>query len=297
MRRPSADGLDLTLDQEHAAQIKWLAGEYGWTIGAGPADPAWRITRMFAARMTAHRAEVLDAMAQTTLAFATKTNLDHIGLTYFGGTARLAGEEDDDYRDRLAHVVDLFAVGLSGGWYEAVARRVAGVADARMTSPAAGQVTVHVLADEALLDDATPPAALYPRGIPDAPLLAAVTAAVTAPDAAQQTDVVTVSAATRQRYDVAVALTVVPGASAPTVLAEARTRLAAVAAARARLAEGVSKAILAGAAAASIDAVREAVVVLSTVSEADPPVVAPVDAIAAADGVAPEPRNLVVTVA
>ncbi len=298
---PTVEGLDLTLDEEHAIELDWLRNEFGWRVANSPADPAWRATRMFAARLTEHRGAVRDAMKRLTLAYADGPYLDHVGVTYFRGAVRHAGESDDDFRDRLAHSNGLVAVGLTGAWYEGIARRVAGVADARAVSRGAdhvppepeGTVRIYVLADETLVADG---ATLYPRGIPDATLVTAVRDAATARDAAQQLDTVIVEAAARQRWDATVTLTVAPGAASAAVLQAARVRLAAYGARAANLGMPVSKTLIA-AAAASGEGVSEGVVVLSTVSEDQVPVVAAVEGIAAADGVAPEPRNLVVAAA
>ena len=288
---PIVEGLDKTLDEEHAEQRALALARWGWRIPDSPADPAWRVTRLFAARLTAHRGEVRDAMRQATLAYATGHHLDHIGVTYYQ-SPRLAGESDDDYRERLAHVTNLAAVGLSAGWYESIARNITGVADAHVTSPSPGAVTIFVLADETVLAaDGTP---VYGRGIPNDALLAAVGAAAREPDAAQQTDVVTVTAATRQRWDAAVTLTLDAGAAGATILADARVRLARYGARTERLNVGVSKALVAGAA-ASADGITDASVVLSTVSEDQVPVVTAVEEIAAAAGTAPEPRTLTVS--
>ena len=178
LARPELAGLRLTLDAAHAEIRQWLETVHGWTVAPGPADPAYRLTRLLAGREVLLRQAVSDAMAQTSLAYATGPNLDSIGATYYT-LARLPGEADDAYRQRLAAAVERYAVGLSWPWYESLARGVAGVADARVTSPVPGAVTIYVLADETLIADTGAPR--YPDGIPDAALLAAVTAVVTAP--------------------------------------------------------------------------------------------------------------------
>lgn len=230
-----------------------------------------------------------DALAQGSLAYATGANLDHIGATYYSLT-RLAGEDDERYRERLAAAVERYAVGLSGPWYESVARGVEGVADARVTTPSAGTVRIFVLANETLTDAMG--AALYANGIPDAALLAAVTAAVTADDMRQQTDTVQVRACTRQLFDVTVALTLLTGPDPALVQAEAEAGLREAAAKAARLGGSVSKELIAGAA-VDVAAASAAAITLATVAG---DVATTVNSIAGTDSVAPQPRNLTVTV-
>ena len=292
--RPTVPGLGTTLEQEIEARLDWLEETYSWRP-AGAADPAYRVIAADAARLTLARAEWQSAMEQTTLAFATGANLDHIGRTYFA-TPRKPGEGDDVYRDRLAHVGNRYAVGLSGAWYEAVATDVEGVVAARMTSPNPGDVSIWVMADGAARD--AQDALKWPRGIPDATLLAAVEAVVTAADTAQQTDTVTVAAISRQRYDAALTLTLAPGTPSAGILAGARAAVEAAAENAAVPGAGIDSVVLV-AGAAGLAGVTQAMVVLSTVSEDAVPVVAvvPNGRIAASDSVAPELRDLTVTIA
>lgn len=241
---PAIDGLALTLDECHAALLQALA-DGGWQVTAEASDPAWRLTRLFAGREALVRAAVADAVRQTSLAYATGSNLDNIGVTYYA-LVRLDGETDAAYRERLASGFERYAVGLSGPWYESLARGVAGVSDARVVSPAPGAVTIWLLADRALLDaDTGQPR--YPSGIPDRALLDAVTAVVTADAARQQTDRVTVRAATRFTFDVTATLTLRAEPDRALALAAARSRLAALLSTQARLGAGVSKALCFGA--------------------------------------------------
>ncbi len=140
LQRPELPGLRLTLDAAHAEILQWLETVHGWAVAAGGADPAYRLTRLLAGREVLLRQAVSDAMAQTSLAYATGANLDHLGITYYT-LARLPRERDDAYRHRLAGAFERYAVGLSGPWYESLAHGVAGVADARVTSPTPGAVT------------------------------------------------------------------------------------------------------------------------------------------------------------
>ena len=220
----------------------------------------------------------------------TGANLDHIGATYYSLT-RLGGEDDERYRERLAGAVERYAVGLSGPWYESIARGVEGVADARATTPQAGTVRIYVLANETLTDDGG--MTLYENGIPNAALLAAVKAAVTADDARQQTDTVEVQACTRQLFDVTVALTLLTGPDLGAGPGRGGSRPARRRPPGPRAsAPAVSKELIAGAA-VDVAAASAAVITLQTVDGAGG--VAAVDSIAGMDSVAPQPRNLTVT--
>ena len=292
LQPPTVSGLVLTLDEIRAESLAWLQAEHGWEVAQSSSDPAYRLVTLWAYREQLARRAIYDSLLAASLAYATKENLDHIGATY-AQLARLEGETDDAYRERIRNQPERTAVGLSGLWYEFTARLVTGVADARVTSPSPGEVDIHILADETLLDDRDMP--LYPRGVPDAGLLAAVRTAVTAPAARQQTDTVDVLAASRQLYDVRVQLTLLAEPDAGTVLAAARAALGALAARQARLGAGLTSELVAG---ATVDpaAVRSAAVTISTVSK-DGNTVTPVAAIAGADGVAPLARTLTVEAA
>ena len=291
LSRPTIPGLILTLEEVHTAMIAWLLAEYQWELTEDASEPAWRVSRLLAGREAILRQSVGDAMAAVSLPYATGEILDHIGNTYWG-LRRLENEGDDAYRARIADAPERFAVGLSGPWYESVARGVEGVADARVTTPAAGDVDIYILANETLLDDMG--AALYADGIPTATLLAAVTAAVTADDARQQADTVVVRTCTRQLYDVSVSLTLRAEPDSERVLADARAGLADLAARADLLGGSLTKDLIAGAS-VNVAAVSAAVVTLQTVDGAG--TVTAVDSIASVDSVAPKHRNLAVALA
>ena len=109
--------------------------------------------------------------------------------------------------------------------------------------------------------------ALYADGIPDVALLAAVTAAVTADDARQQTDTVEALACTRQLYDVTVTLTLFAEPDSATVLAEARAGLAELARRADRLGGRIDDQLIAGAA-INTAAVSAAAVALQSIDNA-----------------------------
>lgn len=291
LSRPEIPGLLLTVDEAHAALLDWLRTEHQWVVRRDASDPAWRLTRLWAARESMLRQAIADTLAQGSLAYATGAHLDHIGTTYYS-LERLDGEDDDRYRERLSGALERYAVGLSGPWYEQVARGIPGVADARVTTPAAGTVRITILADGALLDDQGDPR--YADGIPTMALLEAVTAAVTAPEARQQTDTVQVRACARQRYDVTATLTLFSEPDSATVLAEARAGLAALARRADRLAGRLDSDLIAGAT-VNPAAVSAATITLQTVDAQG--AATDVAEIATADDVAPLARNLTVETA
>ena len=289
LSRPVIAGLVRTVDEAHEEILAWLLSEYQWDLtGEDASNPAWRVSRLLAAREALRRQQTADSVAQVSLAYATGDILDHIGITYYR-LPRLSGEDDDDYRLRLADAPELYAVGLSGPWYEGVSRRVAGVSDARFTSPTPTVGTIYILANESLVDAMGD--ALYPDGIPDAALLAAVTGVVTAEETRQQSDVITVSVCTRQVYDVAVTLTLRAEPDSALVLAEARRNLERLALITDRLGGSLNNALVAGAA-VNTDAVTAATVQISGIAMDGTSTA--VSAISSMDSVAPKHRNLMV---
>lgn len=288
LTRPEVEGLVLSVDKVHEEILAWLAAEYDWTLTVDGSDPAWRLSRLWAAREALIRQAIADSLAQASLAYAGKGNLDHIGATYYL-LERLEAETDDAYRQRLASAVERYAVGLSGPWYESVARGVAGVADARVISPDPGEITIYILASEALVDAMGDP--VYPDGIPSAALLQAVTAVVTADETRQQTDEVTVAACTRVEYDVTVTLTLRTEPDSATVLAAARKGLADLARTVDVLGGTLTPELIAG---ATVDPAQTlgATIVIQT---GETP--ATVAGIASMDSVAPKARTLSVVAA
>ena len=243
--KPVIPGLLLDADTVHAAMRQWLSDTYGWEMKEDASDPAYRLTRMWAWREQLMRQAVYDSALATILPWAVGAWLDEIGVTYYR-LPRLPAEDDDTYRARLRAAIELYAVGLSAGWYEQTARRIAGVRDARFRSPTPGIGRIAILADEGLRTDTN--AIRYPNGIPDTALLDAVTAAVTADAAEQQTDQITVVACTRQRFDVSATVTVdgaVPEATG--IIGRARAQLDQVVAAASVIGRGLTTAQVAGA--------------------------------------------------
>ena len=288
LSRPEVPGLLLDIEQVHENILAWLSAEYDWTLTVDGSDPAWRLSRLWAARETLLRQGIADGLAQASLAYAEGENLDHVGVTYYL-LKRLEGEGQEAYRLRLASAVERYAVGLSGPWYESVARGVTGVADARVTSPAPGEVKIYILANEELVDDQGDP--IYVDGIPTAALLTAAKGVVTADENRQQTDSVTVAACTRVKYDVTVTLTMRAEPDSATVLAAARKGLADLTRTVDVLGGTLTKELIAGAV-VDPDQVTGATIVIAT---GDTP--SAVNSIASVDSIAPKARTLSVAAA
>ncbi|MCE4363299.1 baseplate J/gp47 family protein [Xanthomonas hortorum] len=119
-------------------------------------DPVYKILQLFAARELLIRQRANDKAQQTMLAFATGTNLDHLGALF--GVARLVldpgqpesgvaptYESDVDFRRRIQLAPEGFSVaGPEGAYIYHALSAAADVMDASATSPAPGQVLVTV---------------------------------------------------------------------------------------------------------------------------------------------------------
>ena len=184
------------------------------------ADPAYKILEV-AAYYVCHRITAANNDARALLlAFATGANLDHIGVTYFGGTARHilqaanptasppipeVRESDDDYRRRLQlYPSSMSVAGPTGAYVFHALGAHANVSDATAVSPAPAHVTITVLGRNA-------------DNIPDAETLAAVESALNADTVRPVADRVTVQAATIVDYTIAAAVTVPSGPDASTI--------------------------------------------------------------------------------
>ena len=243
---PTLDGLLLSPD-EIAAELRTLLDNEGHPLTdaeAQASNPLWRVVLAIAQREANLRRQIYDAALALTLPYGAGHELDLIGATYYG-VVRKDDEGDDAYRRRLAATPERFAIGLSRDWYEQNALAVAGVAAARLETPEPGKVNIYVQADHAAV--AEDGSALYPKGVPDADLIAAVTARLTAADVRQQTDKVKVIAGTPIDYRLAVELTLYAEPDSTLVLQAARGNLERLLAERHRLGETVSAVVVAGA--------------------------------------------------
>ncbi|WP_126966549.1 baseplate assembly protein [Xanthomonas arboricola] len=157
-----------SLFAEALARFRQLMPEFS---ALTEADPVYKLLQLFAARELLIRQRANDKAQQTMLAFATGTNLDHLGALF--GVARLvldpgqpdAGvaptfESDVDFRRRIQLAPEGFSVaGPEGAYIYHALSAAADVMDASATSPAPGQVLVTVqsrigdgTAAQALLD-------------------------------------------------------------------------------------------------------------------------------------------------
>jgi phage-related baseplate assembly protein len=172
------------------------------------------------------RQEFNDRLQGLLLAYATGSDLDHIGVTYFY-TERLvidAGnptavppvdpvyESDDDYRARCLIAEDSFSTAGPEAAYQYHVKSASGdVLDVSVVSPTPGQVVVTVLSR---IGD----------GTPDAALLTTVTSAL-ADDVRPMTDEVIVQAATVINYTVNATLTAYAGFNQANIQAAAAASL------------------------------------------------------------------------
>ncbi|WP_088412093.1 baseplate assembly protein [Xanthomonas citri] len=158
-----------TIFAEALAQFRELLPEFS---ALTEADPVYKLLQLFAARELLIRQRANDKAQQTMLAFATGTNLDHLGALF--GVARLVldpgqpengiaptYESDMDFRRRIQLAPEGFSVaGPEGAYIYHALSAAADVMDASATSPAPGQVLVTVqsrtgdgTAPQALLDE------------------------------------------------------------------------------------------------------------------------------------------------
>lgn len=191
-----------------------------------PADPAYKILELSAYRELLIRQEFNDRLRGLLLAYATDSDLDHIGITYYR-TQRLvidAGnptavppvapvyESDNDYRARCLIAEDSFSTAGPEAAYKYHVKSASGdVLDVSVVSPTSGQVVVTVLSR---IGD----------GTPDAALLTTVTTAL-ADDVRPMTDEVIVQAATVIDYTVNATLTVYPGFNQANIQSAAESSL------------------------------------------------------------------------
>ncbi|MBD4059504.1 baseplate J/gp47 family protein [Xanthomonas citri pv. citri] len=180
-----------TIFAEALAQFRRLLPEFS---ALTEADPVYKLLQLFAARELLIRQRANDKAQQTMLAFATGTNLDHLGALF--GVARLVldpgqpetgvaptYELDVDFRRRIQLAPEGFSVaGPEGAYIYHALSAAADVMDASATSPAPGQVLVTV---QSRTGDGTAPK----------PLLDQVAAILTNDDVRPLTDSVTVQSA------------------------------------------------------------------------------------------------------
>jgi len=191
-------------------------------------EPAEKILQAFAWRELLLRQRINDAARQTMVAYATGTNLDHLGAL-FGVTRAVVTpgdpaavppapevlEDDDRFRARIVLSTEaLTAAGTVGRYAWHALDADARVRDVSVSSPYPGKVDVHVLSDA---ED----------GVTPADVVAAVDARLQSEEVRTLTDTVAVFAATPVAYTVEARLVTYPGVAGEAVLAAAAERLAA----------------------------------------------------------------------
>jgi phage-related baseplate assembly protein len=185
-------------------------------------DPAMKVLEVVAFRELLIRQRVNDAARGVMLAFATGNDLDQLGGLY--GVARqivtpanpaaippiaAVYESDERFRQRIQLSLEGFSTAGPVGAYIFHALSASPlVKSVGVTSPDPGEVLVTILSTAG-------------TGVPTSPLLATVTAALSAENVRPLTDQVTVQAVTLINYSVAAELRIAPGPDVAVVLAAA----------------------------------------------------------------------------
>lgn len=205
-------------------------------------DPAYKILEVAAYRELTVRQRVNDAARAVMLAFAQKSDLDHIAANF--NVERLliqpadpttipptpaVYEQDDEFRARIPLSLEAYTTAGSEGSYVFHGLSADGdVKDVSAISPDPGEVNVFVLSRTG--DGTAPPQ-----------LLAAVNAALSPADIRPMTDRVTVMSASVVGYAVNAVLTIYPGPAGEVVLAAARAALTAYTTAMHRIGYDVTR--------------------------------------------------------
>ncbi len=185
-----------------------------------------QVGQAFAYRLMLKANEINAGVRAVLPALATGSNLDQLGVIV--GIERLVIDEgdveegiaptyesDDAFRRRFIIAPEGFSVAGPAGAYEFHALSADGdVKDASATSPTPGEVRVTVLSHVG-------------NGAASAPLLALVSAAVSAQDVRPLTDFVTVQSATIKPYAVAATIRTYAGPDPSVVMAAAQAKVAA----------------------------------------------------------------------
>lgn len=136
--------------QELEAQLQQQFPDYPFL----PSDPAIKLMELFAYREVLLRQRVNDAAQSVMVAYATGSDLDHLGVLF--GVAREEAESDERYRLRIPLSLESHSMGGTSGAYQYHAFTAsAKVKDVFVESTLPGIVEVHVLpvADVVTLED------------------------------------------------------------------------------------------------------------------------------------------------
>ncbi len=189
-----------------------------------PSDPAYKILEVVTWFRLLDRQRVNDAAREVMLAYASGSNLDHLGAIFGVGRQVLSEgdpshgvppvlETDEDFRRRIQLGPEGFSVaGPEGAYIFHTLSADPRVLDASATSPEPGDVVISVLSREG-------------DGTADAALLIQVERKLTAEDVRPLTDHVIVQSARVTPYEVDATLFTFAGPDSDVVLDEARARL------------------------------------------------------------------------
>lgn len=205
-----------TIYADNLATLKGYITDFDDSIES---DPAVRLLQIFSYRELLLRQRVNDTARALSVAYAVKSDLDHIGVTYYQ-TQRLVitpansetgaeavMETDTDYRTRMLLAPEGYSVaGPSGAYVYHALSADSDVADASAISPNPAEVLVTVLSRSN-------------NGTAGAPLLAKVNTALNATTVRPLTDEVTVQAANIVEYHVTAEVTTYSGPDSSLVIA------------------------------------------------------------------------------
>lgn len=193
-------------------------------------EPLTKMLERIAYQLVVERSNRNDSAHAVMLAYSGGSDLDQLGA--FFGVPRLVIveanpsafppvpavlEDDDSFRGRIQLAPRGYSVAGPVGAYVYHAKSAAGqVLDAAATSPTPGRVVVSVLSRVG-------------NGVPDAGLLAAVSAAVNAEDIRPLTDEVIVQAADIVNYQIVATVYTLPGPDSSAVLTTVQERITAYA--------------------------------------------------------------------
>lgn len=162
-------------------------------------DPAIKVIEASSYNDLVLRERANDVAKANLLFFAKGADLDHLAAFY--DVLRLIGETDSALRERVILAIQ----GRSTGGTEEQYKFIARTADVRVKDVAVYQVNGGPKLRVALLSSVN-------GGVPDAPMLAAVTAAVTAPGARAINDVIEVVSATQAPQNIVLNVWLLPSA-------------------------------------------------------------------------------------
>ena len=198
--------------QEMMNEFRRLCPE--WTAEL-ESDPVVKLLEVAAYREMLVRARINDAARAVMLAYAVGTDLEHLAALL--GVTRIADETDTRLRARTQLSLEGFSTAGPALSYVFHALSTSHeVRDVTVSSPEPGLVRVVVLAE---------PSETYQNGVPDAALISAVNAKVSADDVRPLTDFVSVIPAEVIPYTVRANLLVASGPDAEVVLGSAQAAL------------------------------------------------------------------------